>query len=320
MRFLTIIAAVLFCACGHTQEVVRTFILGDTIVQLVVHRSEKPGPLYYNMHDDENTSVDAAMDIIEDKGGTLFELVHSGNRYIGFSVDSVRYEIDPNRIYTDAGIWRELRRIMVQDSFLMVQEMYTQDTLRLGQVRDSLFSAGDSLLYYALRNQDSGSEVYVIVQDGMLSTRLPLPPLFFDAVDTVVFQMVRAFADSLLSAMQIGSQDLIIALHNNTNNGYCLGSYLVDNIYQDEARATYRGLHPDPDDFYFVTERRIYEQLQPNQYHIILQDNERMTDDGSLSVYCGQRGIHYVNVEAQHKHEKEQKEMLTLLLERLGKN
>jgi hypothetical protein len=158
----------------------------------------------------------------------------------------------------------------------------------------------------------------VIIQGSKLHIRDPLPPRRFGKGDTLVFEMVKAFADTLISLMQINSRTLVVALHNNTNNGYGLGSYHIDNIYQFEALATYRGLHPDLDDFYFVTERRIFEALQPNHYHIVLQDNSRMTDDGSLSVYCGSRGINYVNVETQHRHKKEQVEMLKILLDRLS--
>jgi hypothetical protein len=230
-------------------------------------------------------------------------------------VDSSRYEIDPNRIYTEAGVWRELRRVALRDSVLTLLSLRAQDSLSLVQIRDSLYMAGDSVLYSELHEMLRTNPV--IIQGGKLSIRVPLPPVTFDKTDTMVFNMVRAFATDLLSVMALDSQTLVIALHNNTNNGYSLESYLTDNIYEAEASATYRGLHPDTDDFYFVTERWIFEALQPNHYHIILQDNQNMTDDGSLSVYCGQHGIHYVNVEAQHKHEKEQVEMLQVLLERL---
>lgn len=317
MRMLALVIGLIISACGHTQEVVRTFVLGDTSIDLVVHRSEKPGPLYFNMHDDENTSVDATKEILKKYGGTLYELVHSGNRNIEFYVDSVRYEIDPNRIYTDAGIWRELRRVAIQDSFLMVKAIYSQDSLRLETLRDSLYAEGDSALYKSLQVAllTTGFEF----ENAQLSIRVPMPPLKFVERDTSVFEMVQGFAKSLLEIMNIDKQDLVVAVHNNTNNRYCLESYLVDSIYQDEAQATYRGFHPDVDEFYFVTERRIYEALQPNHYHIILQDNHRVTDDGSLSVYCALHGIHYVNVEAEHKHEQVQREMIEVMLERLGR-
>ena len=43
------------------------------------------------------------------------------------------------------------------------------------------------------------------------------------------------------------------------------------------------------------------------------------TDDGSLSVYAGQRGRPYVNVEAQHGHAREQRRMFEALMD-LGKD
>lgn len=324
MRLLLFLLCILLYSCSQSQdslwsETVRTFTLGDSTVSLLVHRTTKPGLLYYNMHDDESTSVDAAKEIVEENGGILYELVHTGRRYFGFNYDSAYYNIDPNRIYTDAGVWRELRRVALRDSAIQAEAIRTQDTLTLFQQRDSLISAGDSILYVILRNQDYRKGTYAIVEGARLSLRLPLPQLQFNATDTSVFYIVRDFANALLSIMQIDTQDLVVALHNNSNNGFSLESYKLGAIYQDEAHAIYRGMHPDPDDFYFVTERYLFELLQPNQYHIVLQDNHGMTDDGSLSVYCGIHGIHYVNVEAQHKHEKEQKEMMEIMLERLSR-
>jgi D-alanyl-D-alanine dipeptidase len=48
--------------------------------------------------------------------------------------------------------------------------------------------------------------------------------------------------------------------------------------------------------------------------NVVLQDNRQVTDDGSLSVYCGKWGIPYVNVEAQHEHLEQQLQMLKVLL------
>ena len=42
----------------------------------------------------------------------------------------------------------------------------------------------------------------------------------------------------------------------------------------------------------------------------VLQNNNSMTDDGSLSVLAGRLKIPYVNVEAQHGHLEMQVEML----------
>ena len=52
--------------------------------------------------------------------------------------------------------------------------------------------------------------------------------------------------------------------------------------------------HRDTDDFFFVTDDGLYQGLLQRGYHVVLQDNQRATDDGSLSVFCGKRGIPYV--------------------------
>ena len=48
---------------------------------------------------------------------------------------------------------------------------------------------------------------------------------------------------------------------------------------------------------------------------MVLQNNDRATDDGSLSVLAARRGQRYVNVEAQHGHVEAQAQMLCVLLD-----
>ncbi len=317
MRLQVIIFCIFCSLCSHAQDTVRTFTLGDTLVYLVAHRSEQPGPLYYNMHDDENSSVEAASIIVDRYGGELFELVHTGERNITFHVDSMRYEIDPNRMYSDAGVWREIRRVYVKDSLQQIALQRIQDNARMRAVLDTFFGSAPVVapsqfgIYPLFVMLDS------LVRTNGLYVHDTIPRHEFNARDSLVLALVRAFADTLVSVLQIDSQRLVVALHNNKDDGYNVSSYFIDSLYEHEALAVYRGFHPDPDEFYFVTTRRLFEALQPNPYHIVLQDNTNMTDDGSLSVYCGMRGINYVNVEAQHRHVPDQKKMLEILLERL---
>ena len=49
----------------------------------------------------------------------------------------------------------------------------------------------------------------------------------------------------------------------------------------------------------------------------MLQNNHRVRDDGSLSVYAARHNIGYINVEARHGHAAEQREMLQTLLDYL---
>ncbi len=128
---------------------------------------------------------------------------------------------------------------------------------------------------------------------------------------------VRHFARRLLEVVDLQSLDRVVTMHNNTEGHYSAASYAAGGTYEREAAAVYLPPEADADDFFFVTTRRLYDALAGGPHPVVLQDNARMTDDGSLSVYCGQRGIAYVNVEAQHGHRKEQVRMLEYLAEEL---
>ncbi len=231
------------------QELIGAFVLGETTVNVVKHSFGEGGYVFYNMHDNENTGVDAARKVLRKTGGTLFELVHSGERYITFEINGREFQIDPNRIYTDTGVWRELERI------------------------------GDR--------------------------------------DSTAFTVVSSFGKALVDLIQVDSQSTIIALHNNTEDNYSTLSYVIGGDYESDAEAVYLGKRNDHDEFYFVTTPRLYGLLTPTGFNVVLQNNQNVTDDGSLSVYCGQRSVEYVNVEAQHGNKGANRRMLKKLLKEL---
>ncbi len=205
--------------------------------------------MLYNMHDNENTAAIAGRLMASKYGGQYFELAHSGERNISFFFGDDSIAIDPNRIYTDAGIWQQMAKN----------------------------KSGDSLL----------------------------------------FNEIAMWRDSLLSILHVNERSLVIALHNNTNKNYSFSSYLPGGEFENEADTTHQGQTRDMDDFYFVTDRKIFNALSAGRYHVVLQNNELMTDDGSLSVYCGQLGIRYINVEAQQAHLIRQIKMLIYAYQRL---
>lgn len=205
--------------------------------------------LLYNMHDNENTAAIAGRIIATKYGGQYMELEHGGERNISFYIDEDSIYIDPNRIYTDAGIWQQLAKNKI--------------------------------------------------------------------TDTLAFMEVAKWRDSLLSVLKIHERSLVIALHNNTNQNYSFSSYLPGGEYETEADTTYQGKIRDMDDFYFVTDPQIFDVLAKGRYHVVLQANTSMTDDGSLSVYCAIHGVRYINVEAQHNHLLRQIKMLIFALQHL---
>lgn len=84
--------------------------IGDSVVNLVVHRSDRPGLTYLNVHDDENTAVEAAVAVVRTFGGAVYELQHGGERNLTFQLGDSSYTVDPNRIFTPAGIDATLAR------------------------------------------------------------------------------------------------------------------------------------------------------------------------------------------------------------------
>lgn len=200
-----------------------------------------------NLHDDESTSVDAALAVLPEIGGWVVELTHTGDRNLEFVVDGRSYTADPNRIFTPAGRQRTL---------------------------------------------------------ASLSSATPQ-----------AFEALEAFSASVLNAYTRLDPPVVITLHNNTENSYSAASYASGGEYESDAEAVMIHEGSDPDDFFFVTDRPIYDALVARGFNAVLQDNARATDDGSLSVWASQNDRPYVNVEAQHGHQAEQERMIRALAE-----
>ena len=224
--------------------------LGDLTVVRVRHTAGT-GPLLVNVHDDENTSVQAALQVIEKRGGTVLELQHTGERLLRFHLEGKAFTADPNRIFTAQGVPATLRK-----------------------------NGGTS-----------------------------------KAAETAV----QAFAAALLADLRAPEGSPLIALHNNTLAlSYSVQSYRPGGADAGEAAEVFEAKGRDPNDFFLVTERAHFEALKAKGFNVVLQKPAPDTDDGSLSVYCAQHGLAYVNVEAQHGHASEQAAMLEALYDVLA--
>ena len=125
---------------------------------------------------------------------------------------------------------------------------------------------------------------------------------------------VKGLADSILQHLPDSS--LIIAVHNNTDEAFSIASYQTDTTYLRDAAAVYTNAAHDVDDFFLTTNSTLFQQLAALNYNVVLQDNAGATDDGSLSIYLGKKGLRYVNVEAEHNHGAFQLLMIEALLQK----
>ena len=110
----------------------------------------------------------------------------------------------------------------------------------------------------------------------------------------------------------------VIALHNNTEGNLSVKSYLPGSEHETDAEKLYTGNNQDPDDFFLTTDNLLFEQLSSEKYNTVLQDNLRVQQDGSLSVYFGEKNIRYLNCETEHKKVKQYEEMITVAFKYLS--
>lgn len=107
--------------------------------------------------------------------------------------------------------------------------------------------------------------------------------------------VVTKFANRIKE--MLGNQQ-IISLHNNANES--IRSYLASGKYsRDVARVAYFP-NQNPHNFFLVTEVGKFDALKNKGYNVVLQNNQHVRDDGSLSVYAAKHDIPYINVEAAH--------------------
>jgi hypothetical protein len=137
---------------------------------------------------------------------------------------------------------------------------------------------------------------------------------FTDMADKSVQNLANNFLQKYIDTMR-----LVVALHNNTDGGgLTIKSFKKGGDYASDAKLVHINPLRDEDDFFLTTELEIYQYLKKKGFNILLQDNKKVTDDGSLSVYASSKKIPYLNVEAQHGHLDQQLEMLDAVQEMIN--
>lgn len=124
---------------------------------------------------------------------------------------------------------------------------------------------------------------------------------------------VEKLSNAILS--RLPANHTVIAVHNNTDINYSIKSYLPGGGEFKNTKLVYVNDEMDPDDFIYTTDFDFYEAFKSKGINVILQDNNKFVNDGSLSVYCGLNDIPYINIETQKGHFDEQIMLIKMVLE-----
>lgn len=231
----------LFSVTLFTSEKVVKYEVGDSTISLMVSEDINNGVTYYNMHDNETTSVEAAEPVVKKYGGRLLQLQSKGKREVRFELKGDVFEFDPNRIYSAKGVELTLKK----------HNNYSQ-------------------------------EAASVLED---------------------------FSKKLTHSW-IDTSKMVVALHNNDDDNFSVDSYNENGEFAADVAEIYISSQRNKFDFFYVTDKEIFDLLKQNDFNVVLQNNEAANDDGSLSVYCGKKNIPYINIEARYDHIREQHEMV----------
>lgn len=192
---------------------------------------------------------------------------------------------------------------MYCDLKLAFLNLHENENTSVVAARSFLLSNGGSLVKFAKGNTRyitfyMGKTKYtadpnrIFTPEGIVSTLQANGP-YSDAAAA----QVQNLADAVLFLYDFDNQKTVLALHNN-GGSYGANSYLPGGPYANDAEAVNIVSGSNPSDFYYVVDPNLYDILVSKQYNVVLQDNQTVTNDGSLSYYSGIKAKPYVNFEA----------------------
>jgi hypothetical protein len=135
----------------------------------------------------------------------------------------------------------------------------------------------------------------------------------FENINDKAVKEVEKFATRIVKFFPKESY-CVISLHNNTDGDLSVNSFLPGNEYEKDAQKVYANDKQDPDDFFLTTDSLLFQQLSAEKYNSVWQDNLRVQQDGSLSVYFGEKNICYLNCETEHGKIRQYKNMISVAL------
>lgn len=177
-----------------------------------------------------------------------------------------------------------------------------------------LSHSGKRLVRFGLNGQNYAFDPNRIFSDAGI--RRTLETQSEGAYSEAAHSAVKTFATQYLARFALEREPAIIALHNNGGT-FSIRIYQPGGEHADAAANVHASQRRNPRDFFYVTDPRFFDYLKQRDFNVVLQDNDRAPDDGSLSIFFAHKKIPYLNIEAGMDHLNAQIEMVRVAREML---
>ena len=124
--------------------------------------------------------------------------------------------------------------------------------------------------------------------------------------------------NNIFNVFALDREPVIIALHNTVDGIFSVESFGAKGRLGSDAAEIFVSPRRSKFDFFYVTEAKFYDFLKSRDFNVVLQDNEKATDDEFRFPCDAGKGIPYINVEAEINHLPAQIEMLEVVREMLN--
>ena len=213
-------------------------------------------------------------------------------------------------IYLDTSIWGDSKIVFInvheneQTSVAAGQEILSNT----GGILIELKSKGDRLISFA-----SNGIQYTFDPNRIFSAAgIKASLLEFGPYDPEIEKQIATLAATIIETILSYHPTIIIALHNTTGD-YSMNNYIPGGKLENDKSDIFINPQMNNADLFFTTDKEAFDLIKNGGFNVVLQNNENVTEDGSLSVYCSANGLRYINIEALHGHKNEQMQMITFI-------
>jgi hypothetical protein len=187
-------------------ETICPYKLGNKTIEVIITKyGNNPDIVMINLHDNESTSVEAAKSVLKETGGTLIRIKNDSLRLIDYVFKKVKYQFDPNRIFTEKGTYETLKRYSKADAAAVKQ---------VSGFGRFIFSKipGSPILIALHNNSDSNYSLLSYLPDGEDAKEASLV-YYNDEMDIDDF----FFTTSMSLYEKLSQQYVNVILQNNDN-------------------------------------------------------------------------------------------------------